>query len=91
MGPKAVRDDARSSEGVLAQTEEYRSGNRRLQVRRGVQAGVLPLPVDREAVYGKSSPVQRGREGADVLRPSGELVSAAADLLRGAGGPESSR
>ena len=52
---------------------------------------MLPLPVDGEAVHREAQPVERGRKGADVLRPRVELGGAPPEFLRGAVGPEAGR
>lgn len=74
--------DTHRCEGVRRQGEEGVAFHADPKVRLGVQAVVLPLPVDGKAMDWHAERVQGGRRGPDVGRPGGELARAAADLPR---------
>jgi hypothetical protein len=75
-------------EGVCRQGQEDLALHARLQVGRAVQAGELPLAVERQAVDRQAQVVQGPRQGPDVGWPGGELDGPPADLPRRQGRPK---
>ena len=71
---------AHSGEGVRRQGEKGVAFHADPKVRLGVQAVVLPLPIDGQAMDRHADLVQWGRQGPDVGWPGRELARAAADL-----------
>ncbi len=80
--------DAHRSQGVCRQGQEDGKGDTSAQVRLGVQAGVLPLPVDGQAVDRQAGLVQRAGQGPDIGRPCSELARPSPDLSRRKRGPK---
>ena len=78
VGAEPGHVDTHRGEGVRRQGEEDVAFHPDPQVRLGVQAGVLPLPVDGQAMDRHTDLVQRGRHGPDVGRPGSELARAPA-------------
>jgi hypothetical protein len=75
--------DPHRREGVCRQGEEDGALDPCPEVRQPVQAGVLPLPVDGQAVDREALGVERPGEGLDVGGPGRELVGSAANLAWG--------
>ena len=83
--------DARGGEGAGAWTEEDGAGDRRAQVREGVQPLVHPLFADREAVHGQPDLVLVGRGPAAGPQGRGDPPAMRRTQPRRARAPEGSR
>ena len=82
VGAQASGVDSHRGEGVGRQGEEDVVFDALPQVGEAVQASVLPLAIDGEAVDRKAGRVQRGGEGLDVGRPGLHLARPVADVPR---------
>lgn len=77
---QAVYRDAHGSERLRDEREEDAAGHALLEVSGRRQAGVLPLPVEGEAMHWETGRVERRGQGPDIVGPRGELWLATADL-----------
>jgi hypothetical protein len=83
VGAQALDCDPHRGEGMRREGQEDGAFHALPEVQEPVQAGVLPLPVDGQAVDRKANPVQRGSQGPNVGGPRGELARPLADVPNG--------